>query len=79
MPLEYACIIANCNRARLARGLCNSCYRAAKLAVARGEETWESLEAMGLAKGSGGPKPPRGPFEMARQDAKKSQQEEPPL
>lgn len=47
------CIAGDGNKAH-ARGLCSSCYQAARARVNSGDATWEKLEAAGLAKPSGG-------------------------
>jgi len=47
------CVIDGCGKRVNAHGLCNACYRGAKRLVDSGEESWESLITMGLARSSG--------------------------
>jgi hypothetical protein len=44
------CLIADCNRKAMSRGLCESHYSLAKFAVMRGETSWRELMDLGLCK-----------------------------
>jgi hypothetical protein len=45
----FPCIIEGCGKIAKWKGLCGSCYYAAKQAVAKNEYTWAELAKMGLA------------------------------
>jgi len=57
------CLVPDCTNPPEVRGMCRSCYQAARKRVADGQITWEQLEAEGLAQ----PAYERaaGPFERA--------------
>lgn len=44
------CCTPGCKRPARARGLCASCFQAARRMVTRNEITWKALEEQGLAK-----------------------------
>jgi hypothetical protein len=44
------CLIEGCDRAAKSRGLCKSCYQAARAAVKAGKVSWDQLVLAGLAK-----------------------------
>ena len=44
------CVIANCQRLGVRRGMCLVCYGKAKAKVTAGEVTWEALTEMGLCR-----------------------------
>lgn len=45
------CLVRDCKRLTMARGLCQSCYACAKRKVDDKVVTWKQLEAAGLAVG----------------------------
>lgn len=46
------CVAPSCGRRIYGRGLCRSCYVAARRLIAAGEVTWAVLEKRGLANPS---------------------------
>ena len=44
------CLNPNCDRSEHVRGLCRSCYQAARRLVSRGEITWDTLMTEGRCK-----------------------------
>jgi len=46
---KMKCLVAKCKRVATVRGLCQTCYYAAKREVERGNATWERIQAAGLA------------------------------
>lgn len=47
-PSYVKCHTEGCEKRRMWRGLCRSCYGQAKKIMEKDEVTWEDLEAMGL-------------------------------
>lgn len=47
------CVVPDCDHVRQSRGLCPRCYITATRLIAVGKESWESLEAKGLALAPG--------------------------
>ena len=50
---EGTCVVPKCKRVLGAigvRGMCSSCYKAARIAVNSHSTTWKELEELGLAK-----------------------------
>jgi hypothetical protein len=43
------CLVQGCGQPAVRRGLCDSCYRAARYQIARYGKTWDALEAEGFA------------------------------
>jgi len=46
------CVIGKCKKDAAARGLCASCYQAARVRILRGSLTWAELEGLGMAVAS---------------------------
>lgn len=59
VPRGKVCIISGCNKQRKARGLCPACYVGMRTEIELGHETWESLEAKGLALPKGSVRRPK--------------------
>lgn len=49
MSTKQSCLV--CPRKEVTRGLCAWCYRTAQSLIYNGDETWESLIKMGMARG----------------------------
>lgn len=47
--MKPTCIIKDCGKAQVSRGLCLSCYAAAKILVDGDKTTWEFLEKNNLS------------------------------
>lgn len=47
------CLIQDCERDAVTRGVCRSCYTTLYLRVEKGETTWAALEKAGLVLPSG--------------------------
>jgi len=47
--VKMKCLVAKCKRVATTRGLCPTCYYAAKREVERGNVTWDKLVSAGLA------------------------------
>jgi hypothetical protein len=43
------CLVKTCKNKGVARGLCWSCYAAARREIERGETSWSEIEAAGLS------------------------------
>ena len=50
MAIRKDCLTPGCPRPHRARGLCKVCFESARVIVEAGENSWERLEAVGLAK-----------------------------
>lgn len=67
-PSAGLCIIPNCTRQAVCRGLCTTCYQNAKKQVCRGIITWDELISLGLLLPR---KLQRSPFSIALDSARK--------
>lgn len=47
---QKRCITPGCDRQKHIRGLCASCYIAARRMIADRKTTWEELESLGLSR-----------------------------
>jgi hypothetical protein len=47
---QQQCLIDQCNRKVVSKGLCSSCYQTAIRYIKNGKTTWVELEKNGLAK-----------------------------
>lgn len=74
------CIVC-VDRPALARGLCGSCYRTARLLVRGGEQSWSGLEALGMAtpEQKRGRKPGTFKITLARREGAKPRNRPPQL
>lgn len=54
---KETCVINDCNSEVKARGLCYSCYTAAKDHIGKTDLTWADLEKRGLARPDGRKQP----------------------
>jgi len=43
------CLVKDCDRHAVARGLCFPCYQVARTSVLLGKTTWEELQKLGLS------------------------------
>lgn len=65
-PDKPECIIEGCTHVSMCRGLCHSCYMAARHQVKSGNYTWEQLQDLGLsARARNNNQWVRGPFALA--------------
>jgi len=54
-PAKNECMITGCDRKVETRGVCGTCYNAARKLVQDGQACWQDLETMGLVKPTHGP------------------------
>lgn len=50
MAIPFLCLRPSCGRVQVTRGLCQTCYKAAKRLVEECKTTWEQIEVDGKCK-----------------------------